>query len=76
MPKPKAHKEKKVSKTAPGRDFKTLFYRKLTETHLFYEVGRIIASELEPSELVQKIIVTIGKPSNLKTPPSISSKRT
>ena len=46
---------------AAGRDFKTLFYRKLTETHLFYEVGKIIASELEPTELIQKIIATIGK---------------
>jgi len=61
MPKPKTQKEKKAGKAAPERDFKNLFYRKLTETHLFYEVGRIIASELEPSELVQKIIVTIGK---------------
>ena len=61
MPKPKAQKAKKVDKTAPVRDFKTLFYRKLTETHLFYEVGKIIASELEPSELIQKIIASIGK---------------
>lgn len=66
MPKAKTQKEKKASKTAPVRDFKTLFYRKLTETHLFYEVGRIIASELEPSELVQKIINTIGKTVNFE----------
>jgi diguanylate cyclase (GGDEF)-like protein len=53
---------KKVSPAPTGkRDFKTLFYRKLTETHLFYEVGKIIASELEPTELIQKIISTIGK---------------
>jgi diguanylate cyclase (GGDEF)-like protein len=61
MRKPKTQKAKKVERTAPVRDFKTLFYRKLTETHLFYEVGKIIASELEPSELIQKIIASIGK---------------
>ncbi len=52
---------RKKGNGAPVRDYKTLFYRKLNETHLFYEVGRIIASELEPSELVQKIIATIEK---------------
>ncbi len=46
---------------AKERDFKSLFYRKLTETHLFYEIGRIIASEVEPYELVQKIVTTIKK---------------
>jgi diguanylate cyclase (GGDEF)-like protein len=61
MPKQRAKKGKKISSAAPERDFKNLFYRKLTETHLFYEVGRIIASELEPAELIQKIIATIGK---------------
>jgi diguanylate cyclase (GGDEF)-like protein len=61
MPKQKTKKGKEVSGAAPERDFKNLFYRKLTETHLFYEVGRIIASELEPAELIQKIIATIGK---------------
>jgi diguanylate cyclase (GGDEF)-like protein len=61
MPKQKTKKGKEVSSAAPERDFKNLFYRKLTETHLFYEVGRIIASELEPAELIQKIIATIGK---------------
>jgi len=68
MRKPKTAKGKKRSKTASAleRDFKTLFYRKLTETHLFYEVGRIIASELEPSELIQKIITTIGKTINFE----------
>jgi diguanylate cyclase (GGDEF)-like protein len=60
----KKSKEKKPARSAPERDFKTLFYRKLTETHLFYEVGRIIASELEPTELIQKIITTIGKTIN------------
>jgi len=43
------------------RDYKPLFYSKLTESHLFSEVGRIIASELEPAELIRKIIGTIGK---------------
>jgi diguanylate cyclase (GGDEF)-like protein len=43
------------------RDIKALFYRKLTETHLFFEVGKIIASELEPSELIQKIIDVLRK---------------
>ena len=61
MRKPKTQKAKKADRNAPARDFKTLFYRKLTETHLFYEVGKIIASELEPSELIQKIIASIGK---------------
>ena len=61
MPKPKNRKDKKSERIAPVRDYKTLFYRKLTETHLFYEVGKIIASELEPSDLIQKIIASIGK---------------
>ncbi len=43
------------------RDYKPLFLNKLTETHLFCEVGRIIASELEPLELIRKIITSIGK---------------
>lgn len=43
------------------RDYKPLFYSKLTESHLFSEVGRIIAAELEPAELIRKIIATIGK---------------
>jgi len=42
------------------RDYKPLFYSKLTESHLFSEVGRIIASELEPAELIRKIITIIG----------------
>ncbi len=61
MPKQKTAKEKRGEPAKPLRDFKTLFYRKLTETHLFYEVGRIIASELEPADLVQKIVASIGK---------------
>ncbi|MFA5073542.1 MAG: sensor domain-containing diguanylate cyclase [Nitrospirota bacterium] len=52
----------KKGKTAGQRhDFKTLFYQKLTETHLFYDIAKIIASELEPSELIQKIMASIGK---------------
>ena len=43
------------------RDLKPLLYSKFTETHLFSEIGRIIASELEPSELVPKIIAAIRK---------------
>lgn len=46
---------------ASERNYKSLFYSNLTETHLFSEVGRIIASELETTELVQKIITTISK---------------
>jgi diguanylate cyclase (GGDEF)-like protein len=53
--------EKRTKSIAPERDYKTLFYRKLTETHLFYDVGKIIASELEPSELIQKIMSSICK---------------
>lgn len=61
MTKRKVATGKKDKRTAPERDYKTLFYRKLTETHLFYDVGKIIASELEPSELIQKIMSSIGK---------------
>jgi len=42
-------------------DRKHLFYSKSIETHLFCDVGRIIASELEPVELVQKIIASLNK---------------
>jgi len=41
------------------RDIKALFSRKLAETHLYFEIGKIIASELEPSDLVQKITEVI-----------------
>jgi len=61
MPKIKKNVEKLRESSVAARDFKTLFYRKLTETHLFYEVGKIIASELEPTELIQKIVAIIGK---------------
>jgi diguanylate cyclase (GGDEF)-like protein len=64
MPKQKTAKGKGAAKSGSERDFKTLFYRKLTETHIFYEVGRIVASELEPSDLIQKIIVSLGKAIN------------
>jgi diguanylate cyclase (GGDEF)-like protein len=43
------------------RDYRPLFYSKLTESHLFSEVGRIIASELVPTELVRKIMTAVGK---------------
>jgi GAF domain-containing protein len=66
MSKSKMPTRRKYGKAVNDRDFKTLFYRKLTETHLFYEVGRIIASELEPSELIQKIVTTIGKTVNFE----------
>jgi len=61
MLKRKIMKENKSKRTTPERDYKTLFYQKLTDTHLFYDVGKIIASELEPSELIQKIMSSIGK---------------
>jgi diguanylate cyclase (GGDEF)-like protein len=67
MPEKKTRKTRKTpagergSKSVSAKDFKTLFYRKLTETHLFYEVGRIVASELEPADLIQKIMISIGK---------------
>jgi diguanylate cyclase (GGDEF)-like protein len=64
MPKQKTAKGKEAAKSGSERDFKTLFYRKLTETHIFYEVGRIVASELEPSDLIQKIIISLGKAIN------------
>ncbi len=61
MRKKKAAREKAGGNLDTGRDFKKLFYRKLTETHLFYEVGGIVASELEPADLVQKIVASIRK---------------
>ena len=60
----KAHTNPKGTTSGPERDFKTLFYRKLTETHLFYEVGRTIAAELESSDLIQKIMGSIAKAVN------------
>ncbi len=56
--------KQRAAQPASEKDFKSLFYRKLTETHLFYEVGRTIASELEPSELIQKVMVSIAKAIN------------
>lgn len=46
---------------SPVRDYKVLFHRKLTENHLFYEVGRIIASENEPFDLIKKIVAVINR---------------
>jgi diguanylate cyclase (GGDEF)-like protein len=48
-------------KAASRRDYKALFHRKMSENHLFYEVGRIIASEIEPFDLIKKIISVINK---------------
>ena len=42
-------------------DNKAFFYSILTETYLFSEVGRLIASELNPNELIQKIVSAFGK---------------
>jgi diguanylate cyclase (GGDEF)-like protein len=61
MRKRTATKEKEKGESGALKDFKSLFYRKLTEIHLFYEVGRIIASELEPADLVKKIVGAISK---------------
>lgn len=58
---PKKAKKEPVGRSSQARDFKALFYRRLTETHLFYEVGRIIANELEPLELMQKIVAALSK---------------
>jgi diguanylate cyclase (GGDEF)-like protein len=60
VPRPKVVDEGAPVLTAL-RDYKPLFYSKLTESYLFSEVGRIIASELESAELIRKIIATIGK---------------
>jgi diguanylate cyclase (GGDEF)-like protein len=49
------------SNASTRRDYRALFHRKLTENHLFYEVGRIIASETEPFELIKKIIYVMNK---------------
>lgn len=43
------------------KDQKPFFISKLTEAHLFSEVGRIIASELRPAELIRKIVLSLGK---------------
>src|SRR5512136_3096601 len=61
----KAPSRKKAAATPPKaaarRDYKALFHRKLTENHLFYEVGRIIASETEPFDLIKKIVTVINR---------------
>jgi diguanylate cyclase (GGDEF)-like protein len=56
-----ADKREEAAPAAPARDLKLFFRSKLTETHLFCEVGRIIASRLEPPELIGKIIASILK---------------
>jgi diguanylate cyclase (GGDEF)-like protein len=52
--------------SAGTRDFKTLFYRKLIETHLFYELGKIIASALEPADLIKRIIAAVRRAVNFQ----------
>ncbi len=52
---PKADPQERSEREDDRRDIKTLFSRKLAETHLYFEIGKIIASELEPADLVQKI---------------------
>lgn len=54
-------KKRRAFPIAARRDYKALFQRKLTENHLFYEVGRIIASETEPYDLIKKIVSVINK---------------
>src|SRR3989337_3851015 len=58
---PKKAKKEAAAPSEQARDFKALFYRRPPETHLFYEVGRIIANELEPLELIEKIIAALRK---------------
>lgn len=58
---PRAGKRAAPSAAANYRDYKTLFHQKLSENHLFYEVGRIIASETEPHSLIQRIVSVINK---------------
>ena len=58
---PKATKKEPEEPGSAPRDVKKLFYRKLTESHVFFEVGKIIASELEPLELIQKITDVVKK---------------
>ncbi len=60
MPKSPGKKEK-TTYAKDKQDLKALVARKLTETHLFFEAGRIIASEVEPEELMRKVIASIGK---------------
>ncbi|HAK61583.1 MAG TPA: hypothetical protein DCO77_14605 [Nitrospiraceae bacterium] len=57
----KRAKKKSVEESVERSDLKAHLYRKLSETHLFYEVGKIIASALEPSELIEKIADAIMK---------------
>ncbi len=61
MAKATADEKETAPPAVPARDLKLFFHSKLAEIHLFCEVGRIIASRLEPSELIQKIISSILK---------------
>jgi diguanylate cyclase (GGDEF)-like protein len=56
---PTSDNHNRKTPAVPARDLKQFFYSRLTETHLFCEVGRIIASELKPPELIQKIMAAI-----------------
>jgi diguanylate cyclase (GGDEF)-like protein len=58
---PRKKKSDAPATTGTRRDYKALFHRKLTENHLFYEVGRIIASETEPFDLMKKIVTVINR---------------
>ena len=58
---PQRRKPAESAQAVAKRDYKALFHRKLTENHLFYEVGRIIASETEPYDLIKKIVSVINK---------------
>lgn len=58
---PRKKKSAAAVTTSSRRDYKSLFHRKLTENHLFYEAGRIIASETEPFDLMKKIISVINR---------------
>ena len=58
---PRTKKPAVSVKTVAKRNYKALFHRKLTENHLFYEVGRIIASETEPFDLIKKVVSVINK---------------
>lgn len=61
MPRKQMLKRERGLKSAAQRDFKSLFYRKLSETHLFYELASIIAAEMEHIDLVKKAINALSK---------------
>lgn len=58
-----AKKAKKIDieESVDRGELKAHLYRKLAETHLFYEVGKIIASALEPTELLERLTDAIMK---------------